>query len=108
MLTVTDKVGIDFIPIFDTGFGCDLAEGELGDKIISEFEERNAELIDGRWLDGWERFCHSDIMPNYLNVARHVADHPEKDEHFAHYIDCEAHLDVFHTLFKTWNHTNEL
>ena len=108
MLTVTDKVGIDFIPIFDTGFGCDLAEGELGDKIISEFKERNAELIDGRWLDGWERFCHSDIMPHYLNVARRVADHPDKDENFAHYIDCEAHLDVWHTLFKTWNHTNEI
>ena len=108
MLTVTDKVGIDFIPIVDTGCGCDLAEGEQKDKIISEFEDRNAELSDGRWLDGWEHFCHSDIMPHYLNVARRVADHPDKDENFAHYIDCEAHLDVWHTLFKTWNHTNEI
>lgn len=27
--------------------------------------------------------------------------------HFGHYLDCEAHTDVWRELFKTWNHTNE-
>jgi pimeloyl-ACP methyl ester carboxylesterase len=27
---------------------------------------------------------------------------------FAHYLDCEAHTDVWRELFKTANHTNEL
>ena len=24
-------------------------------------------------------------------------------EHFAHYLDCEAHTDVYRELFKTWH-----
>lgn len=108
LLTVADKIDIEFIPIFDTGHGCDLAQGEKGEEILTEFEQRNAQLLDGTWLDGWESFCHSDIMPQYLNVAHHTVDHPEKEEFFAHYLDCEAHLDVWQTLFKTWNHTNEI
>ena len=27
--------------------------------------------------------------------------------HFAHYLDCEAHTDVWRELFPTWNQTNE-
>ena len=26
---------------------------------------------------------------------------------FGHYLDCEAHTDVWRELFPTWNHTNE-
>lgn len=28
-------------------------------------------------------------------------------EMFAHYLDAEAHIDVLHELYKTWNHTNK-
>ena len=108
ILNVTDKIEIEFLPIYDTGNGCDLAEGERKEKILSEFEGRNAELLDGRWLDGWESFCHGDMMPYYVEVARHTVEDVDKDELFAHYLDCEAHLDVWKTIFKTWNHTNEL
>lgn len=108
MLTVTDKIDIEFIPIVDTGFGCDIAEGEKKARILKEFNERNTELADGRWLEGWERFCDGEFKTAYLNAARHTSEHPEKDELFAHYLDCEAHRDVWQTLFKTWNHTNEL
>lgn len=108
VLDITDRIEIEFLPIYDTGYGCDLAEGEKKEKIIAEFEGRNAELLDGRWLDGWERFCHGDMMPYYAKAARHTVEGVDKDELFAHYLDCEAHLDVWHTIFKTWNHTNEL
>jgi poly-gamma-glutamate synthesis protein (capsule biosynthesis protein) len=108
VLTVTDKIDIDFIPIFDTGCGCEVAEGERAEKILSEFEARNGELADGRWLDGWERFCHGEFEAIYLNAARCAFDDEMKEERFAHYLDCEAHTDVWRTLFKTWNHTNEM
>lgn len=108
VLTVTDKINIEFIPIYDTNHGCDVAEGELAEKIMREFSERNEELKDGRWLDGWERFCHSDIMPRYVAIARGtIEDVEDKEELFAHYLDCEAHTDVWRTIFKTWNYTNE-
>ena len=107
-LNITDKVGIEFTPICDNGHGCDVAEGERADKIMAEFSARNAELADGRWLDGWERFCHSDIMDKYVDTARGRIDIPEREEYFSHMLDCEAHTDVWRALFKTWNHTNEL
>jgi len=28
---------------------------------------------------------------------------PRLREHFAHYLDCEAHTDVYRELFKTWH-----
>lgn len=107
ILDVTDKIDIDFIPIKDTDVGCDLAVEKEAERIMSEFENRNLELADGRWLDGWERFCLTDNMSYYLEVARHTVDNPERDELFRHYLDCEAHTDVWRTILKTWNHSNE-
>lgn len=107
VLTVTDKIDIDFIPIFDTDCGCEVADGERAEQILSEFAARNTELADGRWLDGWERFCHGEFEAIYLDTARCAFDDEMKEERFAHHLDCEAHTDVWRTLFKTWNHTNE-
>ena len=103
-----NEIDIDFIPIFDTGCGCEVAEGERAEQILSEFEARNGELADGGWLDGWERFCHGEFEAIYLDAARCAFDDEMKEERFAHYLDCEAHTDVWRTLFKTWNHTNEM
>ena len=107
-LDISEKIEIEFIPIYDTGYGCDLAEGEQAAEIMAGFESRNKELADGRWLDGWDRFCHWDILPPYRDIALGIANFPNKEELFAHYLDCEAHTDVWRQLFKTWNHTNEL
>ena len=30
----------------------------------------------------------------------------ENPKKFGHYLDCEAHTDVWRELFKTYNHTN--
>ena len=37
-----------------------------------------------------------------------LSEDPEKVELFSHFLDCEAHTDVWRELFKTWNHTNEI
>ena len=106
-IKLTDKAEITFYPIYDTGHGCDVAEGESAEEIMADFEGRNAELADGRWLDGWDRFCHWEGLAPYEDIALGRSTNPEKVELFAHFLDCEAHIDVWRQLFKTWNHTND-
>jgi poly-gamma-glutamate synthesis protein (capsule biosynthesis protein) len=107
-LNITDKVEIEFYPLYDTGYGCDLAEGEKAEEIMADFASRNAELADGRWYEGWQKFCHWKGLPPYRAAALGLSEDPNKEELFAHFLDCEAHTDVWRELFKTWNHTNEL
>lgn len=107
-LNITNKVEISFLPIYDTGSGCDIAEGEKAKSILDDFNVRNAELADGRWIDGWDKFCHWDGLAPYKDIALGKYKEQNAEEQFAHYLDCEAHTDVWRHLFKTWNHTNEL
>ena len=100
---------MEFIPTCNTEFGIELAKDELKDKIMREFEERNDSLKDGRWIKGWREFCES-VKDVYLLAAQSGGKitASSTEEFFAHYIDCEAHSDVWKELFKTWNHENEL
>ena len=107
-LNITDKVEIEFYPLYETGHGSDIAEGEKAEEIMADFGARNEELADGRWLDGWDRFCHWEGLAPYKDIALGKSTDPNKEELFAHFLDCEAHTDVWRHLFKTWNHTNEL
>jgi len=107
-LDITDKIEMNFIPIFDTGVGCDIAAGEKADAILADFNTRNEELANGRWLDGWQKFCRWEGLPPYRAVALGLSEDLNKEELFAHFLDCEAHTDVWREIFKTWNHTNEL
>ena len=106
-LDVTDKIDIEFTPIHDTGHGCDVAKGEHAKKIMDDFAKRNAKLLDGGWREEWDKFCHSKEFDRFKEIAYGRFDHPEKEEYFAHLLDCEAHTDVWRVLCKTWNHTNE-
>ena len=107
-LDVNDKISMDFTPIYDTGHGCDLAEGEYAEGIMAEFRERNKVLADGGWVKEWEDFCQSDEFNRFRQIANGTYDDSEKEQLFAHFLDCEAHTDVWRVLCKTWNHTNEL
>ena len=85
-----------------------LATGEDGDAIMKAFYERNEDLKTGKWMEGWHAFCES--MPGYKSaiVNAYKPDSSDRqNEVFAHYLDCEAHTDVWRELFKTWHHTNE-
>jgi len=100
-LDINDKIDISFIPTRATGAPIELAKGEDKENLLKELDERNCELADGRWIDGWRAFCEMK-KPNYLGPLEN------KDfDWFSHYLDCEAHTDVWRELFKTWNHTNE-
>ncbi len=106
--TVSDE--IKFIPVTgDDNVGIRLANEAESQQILAAFTARNKQLEDGTWTDGWRQFCE-DNRPNYTKIAVQAFD-PEFGERaierFRHYIDCEAHLDVWKEIFKTWNHTNE-
>ena len=108
-LEIEDGLKIQFIPLISKNKGIDIARGEEADKIMSDFEARNVELQNGEWKKGWHAFCES-VIPSYHRVLTGLCledTEERKTENFAHYLDCEAHTDVWRELFKTWNTTNE-
>lgn len=105
--TVTGE--IEFIPTVNTEYGIELAKGELKESIMSSFEKRNESLVDGTWRDGWHAFCE-EYKKQYILSANDnpdLTDEQRGDSIFAHYLDCEAHSDVWRELYKTANHRNE-
>lgn len=99
---------IEFIPVKVNDCGIELAKGAESEEIMSGFKKRNAEVLSGEWINGWRAFCES-MKDVYLDsVAKAFAPNSTKwdDGLFAHYLDCEAHTDVWRELFKTANHTN--
>jgi len=102
-----EKGGFNFslIPVVGKGPGVCLASAEEKASILQQMQERNQMLADGTWIEGWRDFCQS-VKPSYEAVVFNAKDDPENPrlrEHFAHYLDCEAHTDVFRELFKTWH-----
>lgn len=96
-----DKCDIEILPTVATDGCISLAKGETKERLLKELEDRNAELQDGRWLEGWHEFCE-DNRPNYTATLAN-----RDYNHFSHYLDCEAHTDVWRELFPTWNKFNE-
>ena len=104
--TKSDEIG--FVPIRVLDDGITLAKGDDAEEIMSAFEKRNEELKTGEWKKGWHDFCVS-MQDRYIeNIGN--AGRPESTETdnavFGHYLDCEAHTDVWRELFPTWNQTN--
>lgn len=105
--TKTDSIA--FTPIVNSNTGITLAKGDEAKRMMEDFEKRNASLKDGTWLDGWREFCER-FKRQYYNATQSACGIPQDeigDTIFAHYIDCEAHTDVWKELFKTANHRNE-
>jgi len=106
--TITHE--IEFIPTVNYDFkGITLAKGQEKDEIMSEFKKRNGELLTGEWKKGWHDFCES-MRDYYTTPIKNACndDSSYTDNHyFAHFLDCEAHTDVWRELFPTANKTNE-
>lgn len=98
-LDITDKVNFKPIPVIVDGNGIRLCNEKEKDKILSEMYERSKTLADGSYIKKFEEFCHT--KSNYLFIPEEIK------EKFAHYLDCEAHTDVWKVLYRTYNHTNE-
>lgn len=102
----TNGVKVDFYPIYQKDDGIDLATNERYDEIMDAFYKRNAQLKDGTWLQGWKDFCkRMEITYKYCMGEEYLKDFGKEksDEVIAHYLECEAHLDVLKTLYTTWH-----
>ena len=107
-LEIEKTLDIRFYPLTMTETGCDIAKGDKAREIMSGFMQRNEEMKDGRWRDGWHAFCTDPARDNYHGSIVNPCT-TEREKHiFAHYLDCEAHTDVWRELYPTWNMTNEL
>ena len=108
-LNIENELKIEFIPLITKDNGIEVAQDEQADGVMSAFIERNAELQNGKWLDGWHAFCVM-VQDTYKGVLRGLCvpeTKAETTELFSHFLDCEAHTDVWRELFPTWNTTNE-
>ncbi len=94
-----------FIPVVYKDLGIELAKGNQKEQLMQAFGKRSEELLTDAWEEGWNAFCHS-MADRYLGTVRkaYAENSTENNRRvFAHYLDCEAHLDVLHTLCQTWH-----
>ena len=98
---------ISFTPLEAMDIGIHFAPDK--DNILSQFYERNESLKNGGWTQGWHDFCLSKKDRYFKAIANTALETSSERSNalFAHYLDCEAHTDVWRELFPTYNLTNE-
>jgi len=108
-LDIGREMEIGFIPVVVRGNGIDLARGDEKEALLGAFHTRSEALRDGRWLDGWRAFCGERLEQYREAVANAFSPGAteSQNQRFAHFLDCEAHTDVWRELFPTWNQSNE-
>lgn len=100
---------LSYIPVVTTDTGIDIADGDSARTILDGFNARS-ELIkdDAACEREWRAFCEG-IRAQYTTAAKSVcSDDLRQRQMFPHYLDCEAHLDVWRTLFETWHRTDNV
>ncbi len=104
-----DSLKVSYVPVRsrDDNEGIEIAKNELFARLISELCERNAKLESGEWKKEWRTFCE-EYYDQYRRAAFKGSLDGDDMEMFRHYLDCEAHMDVWHELFPTWHKGNEL
>ncbi|MBQ9805951.1 MAG: CapA family protein [Clostridia bacterium] len=103
-----DGLKIAYEPVIGENNGIRMATDSEKKAILGAMDERSKSILDGTWKQHWHTFCESQ-MEKYLKAAGFLGRYtPEEYQRFAHYLDCEAHTDVWRELFPTWNATNEV
>ena len=107
----TETLSVQLQPVVsDPGSpGIRLADTAEKAQILSDLEIRSRSLADGSWKEGWHTFCESkrELYTKAVRLACTEEAGAAGVQKFAHYLDCEAHTDVWRELFPTYNHTNE-
>ena len=108
-LDISDKIDIKFYPLKTLTNSIEIPQGEEYNEIMNAFYQRNKELKNGEWKKGWHAFCE-ERRAVYDSTLKNISG-TDLDTHdtqlFAHFLDCEAHTDVWRELYPTWNQTNE-
>lgn len=109
-LDITDAgISIRYIPVVAKDGGIVRMPEADSAKTLAEMARRNEELVNGQWKQRWSEFCRDQYKwYNGVRAGELAEGTEDKTQMFAHYLDCEAHRDVWMELFPTWNHTNEL
>ena len=107
-VNVTDSLKLNFYPFKANGATISLAKGDLYARLMQEFAQRNEELQNGKWKEGWHAFCESVKWYNGVVYDLTATSGENTRQLFSHFLDCEAHTDVWREMFTTWNQTNEL
>ncbi len=97
-----------FHPLKINEHGVELCQNEEKQRLLDEFFARTAVLEDYEaWMAEWNGFCLS-VKPAYRRaIAIAFEDDTETPQQiFPHYLDCEAHTDVWRQLYPTWNGEN--
>ncbi|MBQ3506108.1 MAG: CapA family protein [Clostridia bacterium] len=108
---IKKTVLVKFYPIEMSGIQMKLAKGARFFEIMNDFNKRNIDLASGEWRKGWHEFCVNN-QSRYVNALERFgggADERECEgfvETFAHFLDCEAHTDVWRELYPTWHLKN--
>ena len=95
-----------------TEYGITLATGEEKEQLMADFAARSEMLANGKWQEGWRDFCESkreaySAVLHKVGVGEDEETLQKRDHMFAHYLDCEAHTDVWRELYKTAHHKNK-
>lgn len=105
--TVSGKV--EFVPVCSENSGIQLAKGKEKEEILTAFRRRSRTLANGDWKEGWHSFCE-EVKETYLGAIENACtQHSSEYDNglFGHFLDCEAHTDVWRELFPSLNLSNE-
>ena len=104
----TKENKVHFTPLIanESCTGLRMPSNQEAPEILGAFNARNEELKSEKWLDGWRAFCQS-VSEGYRKCAYREFVTEKEKEIFAHYLDCQAHTDVWRELFPTKNASNE-
>ena len=105
-LDLGETVCVQYHPVVVTETGIRLAGGAEKETLLTELSRRSAVLQnEDAWLAEWDKFCRT--MSYYVDaVSLAFRDVPEGErcrQVFPHYLDCEAHTDVWRTIFPSWH-----
>ena len=105
----TDANTVEFTPLEMTEYGIHRVKGAQAEEMMSAFAKRSQSLATGEWKEGWHAFCEENRQKYEKVIAEAALPTSEErsNARFAHYLDCEAHTDVWRELFPTYNQTNE-
>lgn len=108
-LDINEDIKIKFYPLRTLHDSVYIPDGDDAKEIMDAFSKRNDELKTGEWKKGWHDFCleRRAVYDSTLKNISGTDTRTHDTQLFAHFLDCEAHTDVWRELYPTWNLTNE-